>query len=41
MDSRDAAILVIGFGFVVILIGVVMYAGGDWAGLAGYPVISG
>ena len=33
MDSRDAAILVIGFGFVVILIGVVMYAGGlGWFG---------
>ena len=33
MDSRDAAFLVIGFGFIVILIGIVMYAGGlGWFG---------
>jgi hypothetical protein len=33
MDSRDAAILVIGFGFVVILIGIVIYSGGlGWFG---------
>jgi len=33
MDSRDAAILVIGLGFVVVLVGIIMYAGGlSWFG---------
>lgn len=33
MDTRDAAILVIGFGVVVVLIGLVMFAGGlNWFG---------
>jgi hypothetical protein len=33
MDSRDAAMLVIGFGVVVVLIGLVMFAGGlNWFG---------
>lgn len=33
MDTRDAALLVIGFGVVVILIGLVMFAGGlSWFG---------
>lgn len=33
METRDAAILVIGIGFVVILVGLVMLAGGlNWFG---------
>jgi predicted cobalt transporter CbtA len=33
MDSRDVAILVIGLGFVVVLVGIIMYAGGlSWFG---------
>jgi predicted cobalt transporter CbtA len=33
MDTREAAIVVIGIGFVVILIGIVIYAGGlGWFG---------
>ena len=33
MDTRDAAILVIGLGFVVVLVGLVMLAGGlSWFG---------
>jgi predicted cobalt transporter CbtA len=33
MDSRDAAFLVIGLGFVVVLVGIIMYAGGlSWFG---------
>jgi uncharacterized membrane protein YidH (DUF202 family) len=33
METRDAAILVIGVGFVVILVGLVMLAGGlNWFG---------
>lgn len=33
MDTRDAAIVVIGLGFVVVLVGLVMLAGGlSWFG---------